>query len=163
MLTVWQTETSLNLLASVSDCSHGSYSLGHTLQKCKNRAFLIGQDMVVTPCFNLFPSISCLMNTTLIESGHAWGAVKWTWQSGLTLKRSVRMRLLGTLTELICRAAPVSTMLLSLLEPGETQSITGWVVPRSWLSTWWRTGRKRAKDAINTCRNNYKSNSSVDS
>ena len=61
--------TSLNLLASVSDCSHGSDSFGHTLEKHTNRAFLIGQDLVVAPCFNLFPSISCLMNKTLMESG----------------------------------------------------------------------------------------------
>lgn len=55
----------------------------------------------------------------------------------LTLKRSVSIRLLGTLTELICRAGPLSLTLLSL-ELGVTHNITGWVVPRSWLSTWYR-------------------------
>lgn len=52
----------------------------------------------------------------------------------LTLNRSVSMRLLGTLTELTCRAGPLSLTLPSL-ELGVTHSITGWVVPSSWLST----------------------------
>lgn len=45
------------------------------------------------------------------------------------------MRLLGTLTELSCRAGPLSLAPPSP-EPGDTHSITGWVVPSSWLSTW---------------------------
>lgn len=53
----------------------------------------------------------------------------------LTLKSSVSMRLLGTFTELTCRAGPLSLTLLSP-ELGVTHSITGWVVPSSWLSTW---------------------------
>lgn len=53
----------------------------------------------------------------------------------LTLKSSVSMSLLGTLTALTCRAGPLSLMLLSL-ELGVTHRITGWVFPSSWLSTW---------------------------
>lgn len=54
----------------------------------------------------------------------------------LTLKSSVSMSLLGTLTALTCRAGPLSLTPLSL-ELGVTQRITGWVVPSSWLSTWY--------------------------
>lgn len=52
----------------------------------------------------------------------------------LTLNRSVSIRLLGTLTALTSREGPVSMVLLSP-ELGVTHSITGWVVPSSWLST----------------------------
>lgn len=51
----------------------------------------------------------------------------------LTLKSSVSIRLLGTFTELTCKAGPLTLLSLEL---GVTHSITGWVVPSSWLSTW---------------------------
>lgn len=52
----------------------------------------------------------------------------------LTLKSSVSMSLLGTLTALTWRAGPLSLALLSA-ELGVTHKSTGWVVPSSWLST----------------------------
>lgn len=52
----------------------------------------------------------------------------------LTLKSSVSISLLGTFTALTWRAGPLSLTLLSL-EQGVTHTITGWVVPSSWLST----------------------------
>lgn len=55
----------------------------------------------------------------------------------LTLKSSVSMRLLGTFTELISRAG-LPSLTVASLELGVTNSMTGWVVPSSWLSTWWR-------------------------
>lgn len=61
---------------------------------------------------------------------------KWIHKfTALTLKRSVSIRLLGTLTALTCRAGPESTVVLSV-ETGVTDSKTGWVEPRSWLSTY---------------------------
>lgn len=53
----------------------------------------------------------------------------------LTLKSSVSMSLLGTLTALTWRAGPLSLTLLSA-DVGVTHKITGWVVPSSWLSTY---------------------------
>lgn len=72
-------------------------------------------------------------------------------RSGFTLKSSVSMRLLGTLTALTRRAGPESTTTLLSVELGVKHSITGCVVPRSWLSTWridQREGKCRERQEV---------------
>ena len=70
----------------------------------------------------------------MIQRVFARGCLHSVLVSVVTLKRSVSMSSLGTLTALTCRVGLVSTA-LSSLQMGVTHRVTGWVVPSSWLST----------------------------
>lgn len=132
-------------ISSSHDCNRGRRDTTFFLWLDDAVMWLPKYFQVCTLFFSDAYPFSCQFATAFGEYCSIKGKVITKFSVSLTLKSSVSMRLLGTFTELTCRAGPLSLMLESL-ELGLTQSITGWVVPSSWLSTWFKQYDGQTRD-----------------